>query len=105
MLTPEGITQIWRMVAGMTDDQITTVRVSNDTDEATVAVTALEITRGDVLRAHASFREQDANFDWQRRELVTRDGVVIDRQVEDFGRKVLGAVWDVEIDMTLTALA
>ncbi len=107
MLTQQGAAQIWRLVSGDSDDRITSVRVSNTTgDTASVAVRVLEIipqAGSAVLRAHASFGEFDANFEWQRRELVTGEGVVIDATAEDFGRKVLGAVWDVEIDMTLGA--
>lgn len=42
------------------------------------------------------FGENEAIFDWQERGVVTAQGVLIDRAVRDQGRKVLGAVWELE---------
>jgi hypothetical protein len=42
-----------------------------------------------------------ATFDWQERGVVSAQGVLIDRTVADQGRKVLGAVWQLEAALIL----
>jgi hypothetical protein len=53
------------------------------------------------LSLRATFGEQDAAFDWQERGVVTAQGVLLDRSVRDQGRKVLGAVWQLQADLIL----
>lgn len=53
------------------------------------------------LTLRATFGEQDGNFDWAERGVVTAQGVLLDRSVEDQGRKVLGAVWTLEAALDL----
>jgi hypothetical protein len=48
-----------------------------------------------------TFGEDQAAFDWQERGVVTAAGVLIDRAVRDQGRKVLGAIWQVEARLRL----
>lgn len=48
-----------------------------------------------------TFGEDQAVFDWQERGVVTSAGVLIDRAVRDQGRKVLGAIWQVEARLRL----
>lgn len=50
----------------------------------------------------ATFGEQQAIFDWQERGVVSAQGVLLDRSVMDQGRKVLGAVWQIEAALDLT---
>lgn len=107
-LTPEGAAHILRVAAGQSSDPITTVRASSANDVTSVPVQGMEVipqAGGAVLRVRAVFGEQEANFDWLRREVVTRDGVVIDLNLQDGGRKVLGAVWDIAVDINLAAVA
>lgn len=49
----------------------------------------------------ATFGEDQAVFDWQERGIVTAQGVLLDRSVSDQGRKVLGAIWQVEVGLEL----
>jgi hypothetical protein len=62
---------------------------------------------GDDGRGHsvisflATFGEDQAAFDWQERGVVTAQGVLLDRAVQDQGRKVLGAVWQLKADLFL----
>jgi hypothetical protein len=49
----------------------------------------------------ATFGEDVAAFDWQERGVVTAQGVLIDRAVRDQGRKVLGAIWQLEARLRL----
>jgi hypothetical protein len=49
----------------------------------------------------ATFGEDKAVFDWRERGIVTAQGVLLDRSVSDQGRKVLGAVWQLEIGLEL----
>jgi hypothetical protein len=53
------------------------------------------------LLLRATFGEQDAAFDWQERGVVSAQGVLIDRTVADQGRKVLGAIWQLEAALIL----
>lgn len=108
MLTSEGAAHFLRVAAGQSTDPITRVRVSSTSDQAAVDVASLDVipeAGGAILRVRAIFGEDVANFDWLRREVVTRDGVVIDLDIEDRGRKVLGAIWDVEVDINVAATA
>jgi hypothetical protein len=57
--------------------------------------------QGVQLVLRATFGEQDAAFDWQERGVVTAQGVLIDRSVADQGRKVLGAIWQLEAALIL----
>lgn len=43
-----------------------------------------------------TFGENEANFDWRERGVLTSEGVLIDRAVADQGRKVQGSVWTLE---------
>jgi hypothetical protein len=53
-----------------------------------------------VLRS--TFGENQAIFDWRERGVLTAQGVLLDRSVLDLGRKVLGAVWQLEARLDLT---
>lgn len=53
------------------------------------------------IRFSALFGEDQAVFDWQERGVVTAQGVLLDRAVTDQGRKVLGAVWQLDAELTL----
>lgn len=56
-------------------------------------------------RAHveATFGENAANFDWKERQIVAKDGTVLDRTVEDHGRKAAGSVWTLRHSIELGA--
>lgn len=54
-----------------------------------------------VISFLATFGEDQAAFDWQERGVVTAQGVLLDRSVQDQGRKVLGAVWQLRADLFL----
>lgn len=64
-----------------------------------VAVTLAEGIARATFRA--TFTEQEANFDWAERGVVTAQGVLLDRAVGDQGRKVLGAIWTLEAQLEL----
>lgn len=53
------------------------------------------------LHLRATFGEDKAAFDWKERGIVTAQGVLLDRSVMDQGRKVLGAVWQLEAALDL----
>lgn len=52
-----------------------------------------------VLRS--TFGEDQANFEWAERGVVSAQGILIDRAVGDNGRKPLGAIWQVEARLRL----
>lgn len=65
-----------------------------------------QITRteaGVMLVLRATFAEDVANFDWHERGVTSVQGVLIDRSVEDHGRKAPGAVWTLTAELELLA--
>lgn len=52
-----------------------------------------------ILRA--IFGEDTANFDWNERGVRLADGTLVDRKVQDQGRKVQGSVWTLEAVLDL----
>lgn len=58
---------------------------------------------GVMLVLRATFGEDVANFDWHERGVTSVQGVLIDRSVEDHGRKAPGTVWTLEAQLELTS--
>lgn len=54
-----------------------------------------------VLNAEATFAEAEAVFEWRERSVVDATGRVIDTETIDGGRKILGAVWTVAVELEL----
>lgn len=104
MLTPEGAQRIWEILSGQSDDTLEggAILVEGGGQEARSAIESLTIENG-VLTATATFDESFANFEWRHRELLTRDGVVIDAMNEDMGRKAGGHVWTIAVEVELAA--
>lgn len=50
----------------------------------------------------ATFAEEAANFEWLERGVTSVQGVLIDRSVEDHGRKVPGSIWTLSLALDLT---
>lgn len=53
---------------------------------------------GDPMRAfrvtfQATFGEDAGNFEWRERGITSVQGVLVDRSVEDHGRKAQGSIW------------
>jgi hypothetical protein len=55
------------------------------------------------LILRATFDEEVANFEWSERAVRLADGRMIDRVVQDQGRKVSGQIWAVEAALDLRA--
>jgi hypothetical protein len=87
-LQPQGVAQI--LEGG-------SLRVSGAQGSASAAFLpgfpALE--GGDVL-LRATFGAGEGNFEWSRREVLTAQGVVIDSEQQDLGRKTAGMVWTLD---------
>lgn len=49
----------------------------------------------------ATFGEEKANFDWLERGVTSVQGVLIDRSVEDHGRKAAGSIWTLNAALDL----
>jgi hypothetical protein len=49
----------------------------------------------------ATFGEEAANFDWLERGITSVQGVLIDRSVEDHGRKAPGSIWTLNAALDL----
>lgn len=58
---------------------------------------------GIMLVLRATFAEQVANFDWRERGVTSVQGVLIDRAVQDQGRKAPGTVWTLQAELELLA--
>lgn len=100
MLTPEGAQRIWEILTGQSDDTLEggAILVEGGGQEARSAIEELSIENG-VLTATATFDEGFANFDWRHRELLTKQGIVIDAANEDMGRKAAGAIWTIAVEV------
>lgn len=98
MLTSDGAA----IVALLLAEQLSggSIRVGDGEQTATAAILDID-AEGDTVTVQATFPELEANFDWRFREVVTSDDVVIDRDDSDLGRKVLGAVWAVDVPITV----
>lgn len=53
----------------------------------------------------ATFGERDANFEWSKVEVLTADGVALDIDESDHGRKSTGSIWTLETHVQLTEAA
>lgn len=106
MLTPEGLAHIWSMLTGTSDDSLAggfiEVGAGTDTDRQPIRNFVIS-QEGSATRltVDAEFGEESANFDWSQRSVLTKQGVVIDVEQEDGGRKAVGSVWEIEIDIDL----
>jgi hypothetical protein len=94
-----GMEWMWNMMIGnlrssdgTLTDQLSSARVLVGNGDRPFAFTD-ERLAGD--------QTAQAPFDWQERGVVTAAGVLIDRAVRDQGRKVLGAIWQVEARLRL----
>jgi hypothetical protein len=93
VLTPEGIALLWRLAAGQSEDTADgwSIVVSDGQTETSAAVESVELQDAEISLT-ATFAEDQGNHEWARRQVVSGDGVVIDSEDEDMGRKVQG-VW------------
>lgn len=102
MLTPDGTTRLWAILAGQSDDSLAaaTLVVRNGTQSAAATLDEPPAVDGHAITFRATFGEQDANFEWSSRDVVSAQGVVIDQAAEDLGRKA-GGVWTLEATIEL----
>lgn len=54
---------------------------------------------GPVIVLSVEFSELEANFEWSDRR-VEVDGVIVDAEMADRGRKALGAIWTLEVEIS-----
>lgn len=95
MLTPEGIALLWNLAAGTSEDSIPgwSIVVSDGTTETAAGVAAPVVTQTDdgaEVLLMATFTEDEGNHEWTTRSVVSGDGVVVDVEDEDMGRKAQG---------------
>lgn len=121
MYQPEGLRRLWEIVTGEADDSLQggTLVVSDGTQEASVTIDEFpyvqvfdgqgdgtspggEAPRGTArLSISATFGSDVANFTWAERRVVTREGVVLDIEAEDGGRKAPGSEWTLYVELDL----
>ena len=102
-LTRGGSRLILEILAAHTDDAIAggMIRVHGATGSAEAPIETVAVAADGSLVATATFGEQEAVFDWVAQELLSAQGVVIDRTEGDAGRKPFGAVWVVRSTIEL----
>ncbi len=100
MLTPEGIALLWKLAAGSSDDTLDgwKIRVAD-----TEAAATWRVSDDGVLTLSASFGADEANGEWSQREVVSGQGIVVDTENEDNGRKSPGSQWQVDVSIELAA--
>lgn len=106
MLTPEGLAHIWAMLTGASDDSLQggfiEVGAGSETDRQPIQNFVVAQADGACrLTVDAEFGEENGNFDWSQRTVLTKQGVVIDVETSDGGRKAQGSIWSIEIDIDL----
>lgn len=97
-LTTEGAAA----VAGWLAPQFAGAQLVVSDGEQRASAPAVVSTNEAVILLSATFGEFDANFDWRRR-VVELDGVEVDVDELDMGRKPIGAVWSLEVPITVEA--
>lgn len=104
MLTSEGASLLLAIAAGASDDSLAggSVVVSDGKARSQSPLDSAAVENG-ALTLVATFGEQDANFEWAVTEILSAQGVVVDREVRDNGRKAAGAVWTSETVLELDA--
>lgn len=110
MLTPEGAAHIWAMLTGATDDSLQGgfIEVGAGTNSDRQPIRNFVVAQADGatrLTVDAEFGQESGNFDWSQRSVLTKQGVVIDVETEDGGRKAVGQIWEIEIDIDLVLAA
>lgn len=95
MVTPEGATLLLALAAGQSQDTIAAVAVS-DGDREAVVPAQISPAAGGELQVTGLFGADEANFNWNRTEIRSGEGVVIDADDVDLGRKGAGSVWTME---------
>lgn len=106
MWTPEGLAHTLSTLAGEFDGGVVIVRdgEGDGAQQARASISSVTVDSDKLqLAVSATFPEDEANFDWRVRYVTTRSGVIVDRLVEDMGRKAPGAVWNVEAVLELAA--
>lgn len=104
MLTAEGAALLWAIASGASEDSLAgaSIVVSDGVLRARQPVIDISVTEG-TLTLTAVFGEQDANFEWTTAEVLSANGVVVDLELADNGRKAAGAVWTYETALQLGA--
>lgn len=101
MLTSEGAALLWAIVTGASDDRIIALRVTDGSASATAALDEPARAEENALILVATFPDGVANFEWRERLVVSRDGVIVDRESQDLGRKAQGSEWTLEATLEL----
>jgi hypothetical protein len=102
VLTTDGATLLWGLAIGG-QDRVDVLAVIGPAGEEATEVADVRVQDG-VLTLTADFPADAANFEWVAREVRSQNGVVVDRQAEDGGRKPPGAVWTLEVELELAGV-
>jgi hypothetical protein len=98
MLSPDQVQRLLAVVAE--DARGGFIEAIGEQAQSRVPIDGVTLTGGGV-QVTGTFGEQDGNFDWTARRVLDANGRVIDERTGDFGRKIMGAVWTVEVTVGL----
>jgi hypothetical protein len=103
MLTPQGAQLLLAIAAGASDDSLAggSIAVSDGTRRSERPLDNPPDVQGQTVTLTAVFGEQDANFEWASADVLSKNGVVVDREAKDNGRKAAGAVWTLQTVLEL----
>lgn len=103
MLTAQGAQLLLAIAAGASDDSLAggSIAVSDGTRRSERPLDGTPEVQGPTVTLTAVFGEQDANFEWASADVLSKNGVVVDREAKDNGRKAAGAVWTLQTVLEL----
>lgn len=76
-----------------------TIEVSDGAQTSSATIERVGVTDA-AIQVTASFGLEQANFEWKTRRVLDKDGEVVDEADEDGGRKAVGSVWAMSVDLT-----
>jgi hypothetical protein len=101
MLTPEGLARWAELLARDLQGGVVIVRDGDGSAQEAKAPIENAGAEAGAVTVLATFPEDAANFEWKVRYITTADGVIVDREALDMGRKAAGSVWRVEAVLEL----
>lgn len=99
MLTPDGKNLVWELLK----DRVAKVEVTDGGKQSMAVAPTSVVADGRGLVITATFKADQANFDWKVRRVIDNNNKVIDEETYDGGRKVAGAVVDHSITLSWPA--
>ena len=100
-LTPDGVGVLAELVA--THLQGGSIEVSDGNGRSASRVIESIALEGELATVAVTFATGEGNFDWRVRRVLDADGVILDEDTGDWGRKSPDREWTMEVPITLEA--